>query len=139
MENGFLIVFFFVVFGVSAIPGPSTLIAFAHGARHGGSRALVTAAGNSAASMMQAAAASAGLGLVITTSAFLFLMIKYAGALFLVYMGVQMWRSSARALTASSEMENASFAWKRLFSGGFLVAASNPKAIVFFTACFPSS
>ncbi|WP_346909941.1 LysE family translocator [uncultured Roseibium sp.] len=137
MDFSVLVVFFLVVVGVSVIPGPSTLIAFAHGARYGGSRALMTAAGNSTASMLQAAAASAGLGLVITTSAFLFLLIKYAGALYLIYMGVQIWRTAAHRLAFASEMEDVRFAWKRLFSGGFLVAASNPKAVVFFTALFP--
>ncbi len=137
MDYGFLIVFFFVVFGVSIIPGPSTLIAFAHGARFGGSRTLITAAGNAAASMLQATAASAGLGLVITTSAFLFLLIKYAGALYLIFLGIQMWRSAAHRVSVAPEMENTRFAWKRLFSSGFLVAAGNPKAVVFFTALFP--
>ena len=125
-----------VVFVASIIPGPSTLIAFEHGAVHGASRSVATAAGNCVASALQATAASAGLGLVITSSAVLFEIVKYAGALYLIYVGLQMWRSAAHRLSAAGDTGSAG-GWWRLFSGGFLVAASNPKAIAFFTALFP--
>ena len=89
MTLGYWLVFFGVVFAVSIIPGPSTLIAFAHGARFGWRRALMTSWGNCVASVLQAVAASAGLGIAITTSALLFVAIKYAGAVYLIYVGIQ--------------------------------------------------
>ncbi|RAP42067.1 lysine transporter LysE [Rhodovulum viride] len=125
------------VIAVSMIPGPSTLIAFSHGASHGWLRSTITASGNAAASACQAIAASAGLGLVLTGSATLFLTLKYAGAAYLVYVGIQLWRSAARRVSLSDRTHNLPEPARKLFAGGFTVAASNPKAIAFFTALFP--
>ena len=130
-------IFLGTVLGVSLIPGPSTFIAFAHGAAFGWIRSVSTALGNAAASTIQAMAASAGLGIVITSSATLFLSIKYAGAAYLIYIGVQMWRSAAQRVALGSQPDTAKNRSKQLFMSGFTVAISNPKAIAFFTALFP--
>ncbi|EFO30401.1 lysine exporter protein LysE/YggA [Roseibium sp. TrichSKD4] len=132
-----LILLFGAAFVVSLIPGPSTLIAFAHGARFGWGRSLYTALGNSSASAVQAIAATAGLGLVITTSATLFLIIKYVGAAYLIWMGIQMWRSAAELVETTGMNGVSEVSNRNLFSSGFTIAASNPKAIAFFTALFP--
>jgi len=133
----FWLVFGFSVFLVSIVPRPSTLLAFADGARFGWRKAVATALGNSVASILQAAAACAGLGLILAKSDFLFLVMKYLGAAYLVYLGVRMWRSSAQTIDMEvAPLDAARVSW-RLFRGGFLVAASNPKAILFFTALFP--
>lgn len=137
MDMHYWLVFLATVLGVSLIPGPSTLIAFAHGAAHGWGHSVFTALGNSAASMLQAVAASAGLGIVITSSAMLFLSIKYVGAAYLVYVGIRLWRSAAHRVALDAETEAPGGGPQRLFAGGFTVAISNPKAIAFFTALFP--
>jgi len=137
MDLTYWLIFAGTVLGVSLIPGPSTFIAFAHGATYGWLRSLATACGNASASTLQAIAASAGLGLIITSWALLFAIIKYAGALYLIYVGIQLWRSAAQRVslgTTGSDVQAPTF---KLFSGGFTVAVSNPKAIVFFTALFP--
>jgi threonine/homoserine/homoserine lactone efflux protein len=138
MNFTFWMLFAVTVFTTSMIPGPSTLIAFSHGARFGWKAAVATAVGNATASVLQAILACAGLGLVLAKSATLFMVIKYAGAGYLVYLGIAMWRSSVTAvdLGQSGQPMGAGQFW-RLFRGGFLVAASNPKAVVFFTALFP--
>ncbi|MBO9467924.1 LysE family translocator [Tropicibacter sp. R15_0] len=137
MDITYWLIFAGTVIGVSLIPGPSTFIAFAHGASYGWWRSLATACGNAAASTLQAIAASAGLGLVITSSALLFAMIKYAGALYLIYVGIQLWRSAAQRVSLGEAGGTGREPVFRLFSGGFTVALSNPKAIAFFTALFP--
>ncbi|ASP33977.1 LysE family translocator [Labrenzia sp. VG12] len=137
MDAPHWLIFLATVLGVSLIPGPSTFIAFAHGAAYGWSRAVLTAFGNTTASVMQAVLASAGLGLVITSSATLFLAIKYAGAVYLIYVGIQLWRSAARQVSLSSGQERTREPSHKLFTAGFTVAMSNPKAIAFFTALFP--
>ena len=137
MDLYYWIIFMATVLGVSLIPGPSTFIAFAHGATFGWTRSAYTAFGNSIASLLQAAAASAGLGMVITNSATLFLAIKYAGAAYLIYVGIQMWRSAAQRVSLDSEAHEQDGCSQKLFAGGFTVALSNPKAIAFFTALFP--
>ena len=137
MDFHYWVIFVATVLGVSLIPGPSTFIAFAHGAMNGWRRAIFTALGNGAASTLQAIAASAGLGIVITSSATLFLAIKYAGAAYLVYVGIQMWRTAAQRVSLGSESDVVENRSQRSFVGGFTVAISNPKAIAFFTALFP--
>lgn len=137
MDLHFGLIFFATVLGVSFIPGPSTFVAFAHGASYGWSRSLYTALGNSAASVLQASAASAGLGLIIMSSALLFATIKYAGAAYLVYVGIKMWRGASERVTLSSLTGTQHRAPRKLFGDGFTVALSNPKAIAFFTALFP--
>ena len=137
MDITYWLLFAGTVIGISLIPGPSTFIAFAHGATYGWLRSLVTACGNASASTLQAIAASAGLGLIITSSALLFAIIKYAGALYLIYVGIQLWRSAAQRVASGEAGTRAEDPKFKLFSGGFTVAASNPKAITFFTALFP--
>ncbi|MBK1623873.1 LysE family translocator [Afifella marina] len=131
------IIFAATVLGVSLVPGPSTLVAFAHGAAHGWLRSISTAFGNALASTLQATAASVGLGLLITSSGSLLLVLKYAGAAYLIYVGVQIWRSASRRLHVHADADRCKSARRKLFLSGFTVAISNPKAIAFFTALFP--
>lgn len=137
MDTHHWFLFLATVLGVSLIPGPSTFIAFAHGAAYGWTRSILTAIGNTLASTTQAILASAGLGLVITSSATLFLVIKYAGAAYLIYVGIQLWRSAAQQVSLAAGQEKAREPSHKLVAAGFTVAMSNPKAIAFFTALFP--
>lgn len=133
----FWILFCFTVFVASLIPGPSTLIAFTHGAKFGWNKAIATASGNAAATTLQAIAASAGLGVVLAKSAMLFMLVKYLGAAYLVYMGIAMWRGSSQNVGLEANASDEGGAFWHLFRSGLLIAASNPKAIIFFTALFP--
>lgn len=133
----FWLMFCLSVVTVSLIPGPSTLIAFAHGARFGWTKALATASGNAAASLLQAAAASAGLGLLLAESGAVLSVVKFLGAGYLVYVGVRMWFGRAESVDIADAPVGPPRVKRRLFTDGFLVAASNPKAILFFTALFP--
>ncbi|MFQ6550305.1 LysE family translocator [Aestuariibius sp. 2305UL40-4] len=130
------LLFILTVLGVSLIPGPSTLLAFADGARFGADRAVATALGNACASTLQAAAASVGLGAIIVGSALLFSIVKYAGAAYLVYIGIRMWRAAHVPIVLGAGTTRPSRTATALFRGGFAVAIANPKAIAFFTALF---
>ncbi|OUS38167.1 lysine transporter LysE ['Osedax' symbiont bacterium Rs2_46_30_T18] len=139
MSIEILIVFVLTLFITSIIPGPSMLIALTHGVKYGAKATMATALGNTLASCIQAVISIAGLGVLIATSGALFLVIKYIGALYLVYLGVMLWRS------ASFNLDNSSSAGDgkrqaplfKMFRQGFVIAAGNPKAILFFTALFP--
>ncbi len=65
------------------------------------------------------------------------MVIKYVGAAYLVYLGISMWRNSADAVGISTQNRDEKDQFLRLYRSGFLVAAANPKAVVFFTALFP--
>lgn len=131
------IVFSVAVVGVFLAPGPSTLIGFAHGAEYGIARSVPTALGNGVASIVQAAIASVGMGLLLASSETLFLIIKYAGAAFLVVLGIQLWRASSRELSSAPDAtRRQSYGWAR-FTTSFAIAMSNPESIGFFTSLFP--
>lgn len=122
----------------SLVPGPSMLLALTHGTRFGAKRTLVTALGNTTASFLQATIAFVGLGVILTVSGKLFLVIKWLGAIYLVCVGVKMWRTSATRSEAQERLQcNPATNRSRMYWQAFFVAIGNPKAIVFFTALFP--
>ncbi|MBA3010582.1 MAG: LysE family translocator [Proteobacteria bacterium] len=134
----FFLVYMTTVFVASIIPGPSMILSLTHGIRYGARKTMATALGNTCASMIQATISIAGLGAVLTASQPLFFTIKYAGAAYLIYLGLDIWRSGPMAFEPvhhGNPSEDASFG--RRFAQGFYVAAANPKALVFFSALFP--
>jgi len=138
MNIEFYFAFVITVFIASGIPGPSMLLGLTHGMRYGFKNTLYTATGNMVASSIQAIISIAGLGILIATSGTLFMIIKYIGAAYLIYLGIILWRSHGWDIPAKNDVSKKETAPKRnLFYQGFMVAAANPKAIVFFTALFP--
>lgn len=132
------LLFVVTVFFVSATPGPNMLLAMSHGIRYGLGGALPTLAGLLVALALIMAGSVAGLGAVLATSELLFSIVKYAGAAYLVWLGYQAWRApvAEQAETNDAVVAGESSRGQR-FRTGFLVAMSNPKAFVFFTALFP--
>jgi len=124
------------VFVASIIPGPSMLLALAHGIKHGTKISAITALGNSVASMIQATIAIAGLGILLSTSTTVFMIIKYIGAAYLIYLGIKLFKTPF-TIEDSTVLEKEKVPLKKLFTEAFIVAASNPKALLFFTALFP--
>lgn len=131
----------FIAVAVAAVvsPGPAILLAISNSVRFGLSKVFLSSLGNISGLFLLSVAAIFGLGAIIKTSTTLFLIVKLVGAGYLVYLGVKQWRSKANFFDeatslASSEKPKSR---KRHFSEGFLIAMTNPKAILFFTALFP--
>jgi threonine/homoserine/homoserine lactone efflux protein len=79
-----------------------------------------------------------GLGVVIASSELAFNIIKWSGAIYLLYLGYKALTSKQETYTLSDQERKISGTSKKsLYMSGFIVGASNPKAIVFFTALFP--
>jgi threonine/homoserine/homoserine lactone efflux protein len=98
----------------------------------------VTALGNTTASFLQATLAIVGLGTILSLSGGLFLVIKWLGAAYLIYVGIKMWHTSSMPSEIEDETDNdTAMGQSKMFWKAFFVAAGNPKAIVFFTALFP--
>ena len=122
-------------------PGPGVLMAISTAATQGARRALYSSLGNALGVFIVATTAVAGLGLVLKTSALAFGAVKVAGAAYLIYLGIKTWRQASAApapsdaSVAAAPVAQAS-RWST-FRAGLLVAVSNPKAILFFTAVFP--
>lgn len=119
-------------------PGPAVLLAVSNAATLGMRRALVSSVGNAAGVVLVSATAMLGLGALLKTSAWLFGALKLAGAVYLIYLGVRQWRSRASVLDAASNaVGTREQPIARLFLQGLLVATTNPKSILFFTALLP--
>ncbi|HYO54515.1 LysE family translocator [Archangium sp.] len=120
---------------VLIIPGPTILLVIGDALAHRGRSAYSTVAGVAAGDLTAFTLSMAGLGVVLATAASLFTILKWAGALYLIYLGIQALRSaaSARALEISAQDGSP---WQR-FTKAWLVTALNPKSIVFFVAFVP--
>lgn len=117
------------------IPGPTilTVISYsvAHGKRANIPLVLAVALGDSTA----LALSLLGLGTLLTTSAFWFTTIKWAGGLYLIYLGVKLILTGfTTSMVSVAELPGSR--WK-LFANTWLVTALNPKGIVFFIAFLP--
>ena len=137
MSYEFFFLYLATAFLASIIPGPSMLLALSHGIRYGAKSTMATAAGNVAASLLQATAAIAGLGAILHLSETVFVWVKLFGAAYLIYVGVCTWRSARPKLQVSPATPQLRPPLRSMFLQAFLVAVGNPKAIIFFTALFP--
>lgn len=79
------------VFVVSAIPGPNMLLVMTHGARHGLRRASSTMAGCLFALVLMLSVSAAGLGAFLEAWPAMFNALRFAGAAYLIYLGVKAW------------------------------------------------
>ncbi|CAB3669418.1 LysE family translocator [Achromobacter piechaudii] len=117
-------------------PGPTTLLAMSNGSRHGVRAAGWGMAGAVLADLILIGAVASGLGVVLAASEIAFQIIKWVGAAYLAYLGWKMLRSDAALVlpSASSTARPASLA---LGMRSFLVALTNPKALLFMSAFLP--
>jgi threonine/homoserine/homoserine lactone efflux protein len=131
------------VFVVSAIPGPNMLLVMTHGAQHGLRRSGATMAGCLSALVLMLSVSAAGLGVFLEAWPAMFNALRLIGAAYLVYLGIKAWRTPADETAAGQADAGAvtkaarpRTAWS-MFRNGFLVAGSNPKAILFAAALLP--
>lgn len=110
-------------------PGPIVTLVIATGVSQGVRAALVTVAGTSIGNALLLAAIAFGLSWVLQNAAALFELMRWAGAAYLIWLGIQAWRHAGALATVRAGTVN--------FSRGLLVALSNPKTIAFFTAFLP--
>ncbi len=117
-------------------PGPAVLLAVSNATVLGARRALISSVGNATGVFVVAVTALLGLGALLQASSAAFTALKIAGAAYLVYLGIRQWRSPPPFAAGTSPSPANGDAW-RLFGQGVLVAATNPKSILFFTALLP--
>lgn len=126
--------------GLSLTPGPNGLLALTHGVRFGLRRAVLTALGGISGFLLLIAASLAGLGALLAASEQAFTAAKWFGAAYLIYLGVRTWRAPpAMIVLGDGDGRGApgDVGPAILFRQGFLVAVSNPKALIFFAAFLP--
>lgn len=118
-----------------AVPGPSVLFIVGRALAHGRRAALASVAGNTVGASVVVVAVALGLGVVAQRSAVLFTALKLLGAAYLVYLGVQAWRTRGDLVAALGAPGPA--ADRRVFLQGVVVGVTNPKVLVFFAAVLP--
>lgn len=113
-------------------PGPTMLMCMTNALNHGPARAMTSVAGATTAVLGVMVLSAAGLGALLAASEAAFTVAKVVGAAYLVWLGIKTFRSSTM-VQAQADAPRA----RSLYIQGFLVGASNPKAILFFAAFFP--
>lgn len=124
------------VAAVTVIPGPTMLLALNNGA-HGGKRiAICGMAGAALSDLILIAAVGCGLGALLLASEQLFSVVKWLGAAYLLYLAYGLWNAPVGTIQADKPSEKA-LSGRAAFLRSLLVALSNPKALLFFSAFLP--
>jgi threonine/homoserine/homoserine lactone efflux protein len=116
-------------------PGPAVLFIVARSVEQGRVAGLVSVCGITSGTFVHIAAAALGLSAVLASSTLAFALIKYAGAAYLITIGVRRLLSRSEAPAAAIELQRRSLA--RLYRDGFIVNLLNPKTALFFLAFLP--
>ena len=116
-----------------AIPGPAVLYIVVQSAEQGRKVGLASVGGVHLGSLVHVGAATAGLSALIVASALAFDVVKYAGAVYLVYLGIR----KLLERDAHVEVEVEGNAMQRAFVRGAVVNVLNPKTALFFLALLP--
>lgn len=114
-----------------AIPGPTILLVVGQSLGGGTRAALPLVAGVALGDLTAMTLSLAGLGALLAASATLFAVLKFAGAAYLVWLGIRLWRAPVQAGAATTVTA------RRAFRDAYVVTALNPKGIAFFVAFVP--
>lgn len=117
------------------IPGPAVLYIVARSVAQGRTAGFVSVLGIHTATFIHVLAAALGLSVLLLSSALAFSIVKYAGAAYLVWLGLRKIFGPVEATGANGELTRYSHA--RLFRDGFVVNLLNPKTAIFFFAFLP--
>jgi threonine/homoserine/homoserine lactone efflux protein len=131
-----LLAFALAAIALIILPGPTVLFVIGRSLALGRLGGFLSVLGNSIALVPIIVAVALGLGVIVTSSVVVFMVIKFVGAAYIVYLGVQAIRHRRRTATALTVTVSAKSRW-RLLAEGFIVGISNPKSIVFFVAVLP--
>lgn len=138
VSGGNLTAFAAAAFVLIAIPGPSVLFIIGRALSLGRAPAIASVVGNALGVYLVAVLVAFGLGSVVQRSELAFLVVKLAGAGYLVWLGVQAirHRDGLKAALAATTTATAP-TWWRAVRQGFVVGVANPKALIMFGAVLP--
>ena len=127
----------FIVSGLllNIMPGPDSLLIMTRSATQGSRAGLATAAGIGAGTMVHVFAAAVGLSAILATSATAFMVVKYIGAAYILWMAIGLLRSKRKE--AATAVAVPPLPYRTIFAQGFLTNVLNPKVALFFLAFVP--
>lgn len=132
------LVYLAAVLVLTASPGPSVLLCITKSVTQGFRASVFAALGSLTAIVGIMTLSFTGLGVLIASSETVFNAVKLAGAAYLIYLGLRLVFSKVSDIElATTDVVDQPLPRWSLFFSGFVVGATNPKAIVFFTALFP--
>ena len=129
-----LLAYALALFLAAATPGPAVFAVISSGVSRGTRSALAFAIGVAVGDIALVSLVLVGLTVVAQTFGWLFIVLKYAGALYLVVLGYRMWRSAGKA---ARDLPAAEARLPRQFLAGAAVAFGNPKALLFHASLMP--
>lgn len=118
---------------LAAVPGPVVTLLVATGIRNGLRATLTTLAGSTSALALHVTIVGFGLSGLLALIGEWFTWIKWAGALYLIWLGIKSWRESYRPGVVAEPIQK----HKALFTRGFIIGVTNPKTLLFYAAFFP--
>ncbi|MEZ2903989.1 LysE family transporter [Acinetobacter terrestris] len=120
---------------ISVSPGAGAIASMSSGLNYGFRRGYWNALGLQLALLVQIGIVAAGVGVLFATTPWAFMVVKWFGVLYLLYLAYLQWKAPTQSIKIQQEQPNKSIA--KLVLHGFLVNMSNPKAIVFLLAVLP--
>ena len=138
MELHTILLYSTVAFFYILSPGPAVFLAIVNGLRADLKSVAIATLGNMIGLLFLSTVSILGLGAIIMASTTLFMVVKTIGALYLIYIGIKFIRANStfKIDTQSGKLERVKTK-KEYFKEAFLLAVTNPKPILFFTAIFP--
>ncbi len=130
-----LLLFMTAAIVLLVIPGPAVLYIVARSVDQGRKAGLASCAGITTGGLVHVLAAAFGLSALLVSSAMAYSVVKYAGAAYLVYLGIRKLRERPVAADGMKHVEPAPL--RHVYAQGVLVQALNPKTAIFFFAFLP--
>ena len=131
-----LLAFALTALALIVIPGPSVLFVIGRSLALGRLGGLLSVVGNALGMLPLVIAVALGIGAIVAQSLVLFTVIKFVGAAYLVYLGVQAIRHRRHTAVTHEATPPRRSRW-RILGEGFVVGLTNPKSLVFFVAVLP--
>ena len=120
---------------ISISPGAGAIASMSSGLNYGFRRGYWNALGLQLALLLQIGIVAAGVGVLFATTPWAFLVVKWFGVSYLLYLAYLQWKAPIQSIEIQQEQPDKSIA--KLVLHGFLINMSNPKAIVFLLAVLP--
>jgi len=137
MATTTLLLYLLASFAVFATPGPTTLLALSNGTKRDWRIAAMGILGAALSDLILIGAVAVGLGALLAASEAMFTLVKWLGVGYLLWLAVQLWRSSPKSINDSAPPGDTSP--QKAFLRSLGVALSNPKGLLFFSAFLHSS
>lgn len=132
------LVFASIAFIATITPGPAVLLISTQSLAYGPTRAIFGILGNISGLFIMSLLSVLGLSALVLCSTAIFHTVKILGSLYLIYLGIKLWKNGFNWSTPSPKTCEVKHPGAfKLYSQGLIIALSNPKAIAFTTALFP--